>query len=193
MMGALGGTVAVGRRHRFVAPLAVVCAGLSLASAAWACAPVMISPDAGDATTLFHSCTAPAGATYKCKPTLGTPTFPNATSIQGAARSTFSAYVVRGLIPGMKYDLQFATKSQQKSGIACSASGAVVLNGPVLADPGGAIAPTAGTIPASAPLGLGQVCFSDVSYDTAALQGQDPNEATMQNHSSSPASFKVIL
>ena len=191
-MGALTAAVR-GKRLRLSVPLGILGGGLTLASAAWACAPLVPIPDGGEAKLTINSCTAPPGATSKCKPVYGTPRFPSATSVQGPAGSTLTASVFRGLIPGMKYDLQFTTKPQRKSGIACYSHEALVIGGPAVADAGGAVSRVPGTIPANAPLGLGHVCFSDVSYDTVALGGRDPNDATNQNHASTIAYFRVIL
>lgn len=144
-------------RRRILVPAAAALAGVAFASAAWACVP------ASDRRTLIQNCAAPSGSPKVCKPMLGTPAFPNATSVKGPSRSILTAFVNSGL-DGATYDLVFVNATQLANGTVCR-NGQVINNGstPAVSDFDGGVPPTAGTIPANSPLGRGQVCFSDTS------------------------------
>jgi hypothetical protein len=167
--------------RKLVAPLSICAVGLVTASAAWACAPGGHlpggSPPPGDRQTRFKSCNTPEGATKACKPMLGTPTFPNATAIKGPAGSSVLAFVAGGLEIGEVFNLKFLSKPQLESGIVCSMEQSTAVGGPTVSDINGALEDTIGTIPTSAPLGGGQVCFAKVGRAEGSL----------------PAKFKVIV
>lgn len=166
-----------GRRMGAVSGVGAV-AVVALASAAWACVP---APQ--DKQTKVSSCTPPAAATKPCKTPVGAPAFPNATFVKGPSGSRVSAYVTG---PGMSstelYDLVFATKPQLESGMSCGSPSSVVISGgPVLGSQNGGISSTSGTIPANSPLGLSQICFTNVNRPAAA------------SNTSTPAQFKVTV
>lgn len=161
-------------RHRLVVPVSVVAAGLSIASAAFACAPGP-QPVENDTRTLIQSCTAPAASGKVCKAMLDTPPFPEATAVKGPGGSRLIAYVKSGLASGV-YDMVFSDSAKVSSGAPCHVAPFTVLAGPLLSDYKGGISPIQGTIPANAPLGAGQVCFAG-----RATAG------------SLPAKFKVVV
>lgn len=168
--------------RKLLAPLSVCAIGLVTASAAWACAPGghipgVSPPPPGDRQTRFKSCNTPEGATRPCKAMLGTPPFPNATAIKGPAGSTVLAFVSGGLDIGEPFTLKFASKPQLASGIVCSMAQSTEIGGPTVSDINGALENTTGTIPATAPLGGGQVCFAKAGRTEGSL----------------PAKFKVIV
>ena len=170
-----------GRRRKVVAPMAITGVGMMMASAAWACHPgtpgIGLDPTTGDGQTRFASCTPPAGATRPCKAMLNTPAFPNATAIKGPPGSGVVAFVGGGLERGKTHMLRFLSKPQLDSGIACHSGQSTSIGGPTVSDSGGALARTNGTIPTTAPVGGGQVCFADVANMGGSV----------------PAKFKVII
>ena len=167
-------------RHRHagrgLAMPAVVAAGMvGLASAAWACVPAQ-----QDKQTKIASCSIPPGSPKPCKTPVGAPPFPNATFVKGPSGSTVAAYV-NG--PGMGtniYDLVFVTKPQLENGTSCGSSASAVIGGPITTT-NGSISSTTGTIPANSPLGLSQICFTNVNRPSTAV------------NTSIPAQFKVTL
>jgi hypothetical protein len=164
--------------------LAAAAAALAIgaASAAFACVPNH------DNQTYYGSCQAPQGSTKVCKPMLNTPAFPTATAIKGPAGSRFWAYVTGGpMLDNTPYDLMFASSALLANGGDCHLDPAVVIGGPTIAKNDG-IPPTLGTIPANAPLGKGQVCFSDHPLHT-----NQTGTGHLIASSSLPAIFKVVI
>lgn len=164
------------RHRRLAVPAAIAAAAVGVGSAAWACVP-----STPDKQTKISQCSAPSGSLKKCKTPIGAPTFPNATFVKGPSGSTLVAYVTgpgMGTSTARLYDLVFASKPQLDAGTPCASEASVELAGPVASVTGGGLPHTSGTIPANSPLGLGQVCFADV---------------TRTQNSSIPASFKVTL
>lgn len=165
-----------GRRARVLIPAAAG-AVVVMASSAWACVP---GAHVTDRQTRIASCTPPPDATRPCKTPVGAPPFPEATFVKGPSGSSFVAYVYG---PGMDwnvYDLVFASQPQLQSGQACASAASAVLVKDVVATSGG-IPPTTGQIPPNAPLGLSQVCFTDVLRTQA------------EGAASTPAQFKVTI
>jgi hypothetical protein len=163
-----------GRRVRRAVVVTAV-AAVGLASSAWACVPA--TPDK---QTKVASCNPPPAATKPCKTPVGAPTFPNATFVKGPSGSTLSAYVNGpGLASGI-YDLVFATRPQLENGNSWGSATSAVIGGPVMTTSGG-ISATTGTIPASSPLGLSQICFTTVNRPATSVA------------TSTPAQFKVTI
>ncbi len=166
--------------------VAACLAGLSIlaASAAWACEP------GHDNRTLIQSCGAPTGATKACKPMVGSEGFPKATAVKGPAGSRLWAYVPSGpMLRNSPYDLMFASSAVLANGGDCHKFPSAAIGGPVLATGDGTIPATRGTIPTDAPLGKGQICFSDAPAHTSAAD--DPGHIIATE--SLPATFKVII
>lgn len=179
-MNAFGEGVRSSHRRRIAVPAAIVGGALALGSAAWAC-----TPSVRDEQTRFASCTPPAGATKPCKATLSSEQpFPNATFIKGPAGSRLTAYTETGDNPGVAYDLVFVSSVQLNQGIACYHA-PTRIGGPVTAESDGGRPLTTGTIPSNAPLGRGEVCFSDSASRAA--------NNYVASTSSIPGSFKVIV
>lgn len=178
-----------GRRHRragVVAAASAAAVSVLVASAAWACAPG--GHTGHDGQTYFGSCGAPEGSTKACKPLLNTPAFPEATAIKGPPGSRFWAYVKGGpMLNNAPYDLMFASKTLLANGGNCHNDPSLVIGGPTIANNGG-IPPTLGTIPANAPLGKGQVCFSD----SPAHTGKYGEGHQLAGHNL-PGIFKVVI
>ena len=166
-------------RRRLVAPVAITALGVAMASAAWACTPAT-----RDDKTKIQQCSAPNNSTTNpnnkvCKPLLGTPPFPDATQVKGPAGSALIAYTESGGAPGTPFDLMFVSSAQLANGVACFQDPSTKIGGPTVANANGGVPATSGIIPTNAPLGGGQVCFSDT--------------ATHSLRSSIPAGFKVII
>jgi len=156
-----------------VVPAAIAAGVVGLASVAWACVP------GTDVRTLVRSCAAPGGSASACKTPTGRPSFPNATVVQGPAGSSILAYVKGpGMRTGMPYDLVFIGKPLVANRTPCWSSATVISTSPAVGTTNDGINITAGKIPADAPLGGGQVCFTDT---------------TRRLSSSDPAIFKVIV
>jgi len=166
--------------------VSIVAVGLSFASAAWACAP-----NPGARQTKFVSCQQPAGASYACKPLLGTPPFPDATSIKGNRGATVVAKVSSGLFPGYPFNMIFVNKKELAAGTSCT-EGTRVIGGPTLAERDQSLPPTTGTIPLNAPLGGGQVCFVGADGPTGGGNVADSGSSSIA-FPGEPAGFKVIV
>lgn len=179
-----GETKRAGHKRRLLVPAAIAAAALGVASAAWACTPAE-----RDSRTKLSNCTAPAGSTKVCKPLLGTTPFPEATAVKGPAGSRIVAYTESGSTTGQAFDLLFADKIDLADGEACFQS-LTKLGGPSITDGNGGIPPTIGTIPSDAPLGGGEVCFSDTASRTA---NEASNSTVASGNSTVPAVFKVIV
>ena len=162
-------------RRRLLLSLSGVAVAVVTASSAWACAPTNRQPP----QTTFDSCTPPPGATRECKARLGTPAFPFATSLKGPQGSTVIAWVPGSMPPGVQFDLMFVSKPQMDAGVDCHNDPSTVIGGPVMSTVDGGISTTLGKIPANAPLGGGQVCFSE--------------RPTHLTKDSVPALFKVVI
>jgi hypothetical protein len=165
------------RRCRLVVSAGIAAAAVGIGSVAWACVPSI------DKRTLIQSCTAPSSSGRLCKVPIGQPAFPEATFVKGPAGSNLLAYVEGdGMEMGVPYDLLFLGKPLVTAGNPCASSAATVISsgapGPV-GNTNGGINPTAGTIPANAPIGGGQICFAD--------------RVNRSVSSSEPATFKVVV